>query len=159
MANPLKLPMLGRSLRNVASRPATRRYPVEIRPPFPGARGTLEFDLETCVFCNLCARKCPAVAITCNRDEKYFAIDQLSCIACGVCVDVCNKNSLRLSTEPRHVHTVAEVGSDGTRPGLQEWHKVEAEPTVIPDAGRSNGPDGPKGTAQSKTPEASGAAA
>lgn len=159
MPNPLKLPMVGRSLRNVVSRPATRRYPVEVRPPFAGARGTLEFDLDTCVFCNLCARKCPAVAITCNRDEKYFAIDQLSCIACGVCVDVCNKNSLRLSTAPRHVHTVAEVGSDGRRPGHPEWHKVEVEPTAMPHADRSNGPDESKGPAARETPAASGAAA
>ncbi len=139
MPNPLRLPMLARSLRNAASRPATRRYPIEVRPPFAGARGTLEFDVDTCVFCNLCARKCPAVAITCNRDERYFAIDQLSCIACGLCVEVCNKSSLRLSILPRPVHTVAEVGSDGRRPGRQEWHKVESEAAVGSKDGRPNG--------------------
>ena len=128
MANPLNLPMVTRSLRNLVSRPATRRYPTVVRPPFPGARGTLEFDLESCVLCGLCVRRCPTVALTCIREERLFAIEQLRCIACGVCVDACNKNSLRLSPERRPVHTSAEIGADGRRPGYEEWHKPEPEP-------------------------------
>ena len=72
MANPLNLPMVARSLRNLVSRPATRRYPTVVRPPFPGARGTLEFDLDSCVLCGLCVRRCPTVALTCNRDERLL---------------------------------------------------------------------------------------
>ena len=123
MPNPFDLPMVGRTLRNLVSRPATRRYPVEVRAPFPGSRGTLEFDLDTCVLCGICARRCPAAAITCVREDKYFAIEQLTCIACGVCVEVCNKNSLRLSTDRRAVQTRADAGPDGQRPGHEEWHK------------------------------------
>ncbi len=132
MANPLTLPMAARSLRNLVSRPATRRYPSEVRTPFPGARGTLEFDLETCVFCNLCVRRCPTVALSCSREEQWFAIEQLRCIACGVCVDVCNKNSLRLSVDRRPVHTRAEVGPNGERPGHEEWHTA---PVAVAAAG------------------------
>lgn len=128
MANPLKLPMAGRSLRGLVSRPATRKYPIEVREPFPGARGTLEFDLDSCIFCMLCARKCPTGAITCVRDERYFAIDQLNCIACGICVDVCSRDSLVLSADTRPVRTAAERGPDGARPGHQEWHGVIPEP-------------------------------
>ena len=128
MANPLNLPMVTRSLRNLVSRPATRRYPTVVRPPFPGARGTLEFDLESCVLCGLCVRRCPTVALTCIREERLFAIEQLRCIACGVCVDACNKHSLRLSPERRPVHTSAEIGADGRRPGYEEWHKPDPEP-------------------------------
>ena len=76
----------------------------------------------------LCARKCPTEAITCLRDERYFAIEQLSCIACGVCVDVCSKDSLWLSGERRAVHVAAERGPDGARPGHEEWHGVMPEP-------------------------------
>ncbi len=36
MANPFNLPMVGRSLRNLVSRPATRRYPSEIRAALRG---------------------------------------------------------------------------------------------------------------------------
>jgi ech hydrogenase subunit F len=133
MPNPLKLPMAARALRNLLSRPATRRYPIEVREPFPGARGTLEFDVATCVFCGLCARRCPAAAITCSREDRYFAIEQLTCIACGVCVDVCNKDSLRLSLHRRPVHTRAEAGPDGRRPGREEWHGVLPETVAAAD--------------------------
>jgi formate hydrogenlyase subunit 6/NADH:ubiquinone oxidoreductase subunit I len=128
MANPLNLPMVRRSLRNLVSRPATRRYPTEIRPRFAGARGTLEFDVETCNYCMLCARRCPAAAITVNREARTWAIEQLTCIACGVCVDVCAKKSLTMSVTPRAVHTHAEVGPQGQRPGHEEWHS--ADPAV-----------------------------
>lgn len=134
MANPLRLPMVARSLRNLLSSPATRRYPSELRPPFPGARGTLEFDLETCVLCGLCVRRCPTVALTCDREARLFAIEQLRCIACGVCVDACNKGSLSLSPERRAVHTAAEIGPDGRRPGYEAWHKPNPEPVPGPGA-------------------------
>ncbi|HEY6013223.1 MAG TPA: 4Fe-4S binding protein [Candidatus Limnocylindrales bacterium] len=144
MANPLNLPMVTRSLRNLVSRPATRRYPTVVRPPFKGARGTLEFDLESCVLCGLCVRRCPTVALTCNRDERLFAIEQLRCIACGVCVDACNKHSLSLSPNRRPVHTRAEIGTDGRRPGYEEWHKPEPEPApAAATAAASPGPTEP----------------
>ncbi|HEX8938791.1 MAG TPA: 4Fe-4S binding protein [Candidatus Limnocylindrales bacterium] len=122
MPNPLALPMVRRSVRNLFSPPATRRYPSHVRAAFPGARGTVEFDLSTCVFCNLCARRCPAVAITCDREHWTFAIDQLRCIACGVCAEVCNKGSLRMTTERRAVRGQLDVPGGG-RPGREEWRK------------------------------------
>jgi formate hydrogenlyase subunit 6/NADH:ubiquinone oxidoreductase subunit I len=130
MANPFRLPMVPRALRNLVSRPATRLYPLEVRPRPEGARGTIEFDVDTCNYCMLCARRCPAAAITVSREDRVWAIEQLTCIACGVCVEVCAKKSLTMSTGSRHVHTHAEVGADGRRPGHEEWHK--ALPEVAP---------------------------
>ncbi len=141
MANPFNLPMVGRSLRNLVSRPVTRRYPTETRPHFAGTRGTLEFDIDTCVFCGLCARRCPTVALTCSREDRYFAIEQLRCIACGVCVDLCNKDSLRMSMDAPHVHVRSGAPGD-PRPGHQEWHQQQ------PTAGGPPGPgDATGGTA------------
>jgi len=134
MANPFNLPMVRRSLRNLVSRPATRRYPTEIRPRFAGARGTLEFDVETCNYCTLCMKRCPAAAITVSREDRIWAIEQLTCIACGVCVDVCAKKSLSMSVDSRHVHTMSEVGPQGQRPGHEEWHKP-ADVAPAPVAG------------------------
>ena len=68
------------------------------------------------------------------REDKYFAIEQLTCLACGVCVEVCNKNSLRLSTDRRAVQTRADAGPDGQRPGHEEWHKQDAVAPVTAPA-------------------------
>ena len=122
MANPLRLPMVPRALRNLVSKPATRRYPYEIRERFDGARGTIEFDVETCNYCMLCMRRCPAAAITVVREDRMWSIEHLTCIGCNVCVEVCNKNSLSMAKESKPVHTHAEVGPQGQRPGHEEWH-------------------------------------
>ena len=136
MASPFNLPMVGRSLRNLLSRPATRRYPSETRPHFAGTRGTLEFDLASCVFCGLCARRCPTGALTVSREERFFAIEQLRCIACGVCIDLCNKDSLRMSVDAPHVHLHTGAAPGDPRPGHQEWHQQlpDGSPPVPGDA-------------------------
>ncbi len=119
MANPLHVPMAGRSIRNLLGRPATVRYPVEIRPAVEGSRGMVEFDLASCVFCGLCVRRCPAAAIGCSREERTFSLDLLRCVACGVCAEVCNKGSLRMSTARRPV--MATAGPGAPRPGRRTW--------------------------------------
>jgi ferredoxin len=123
MANPFSLPMMRRSLRNLL-------------PHFAGTRGTLEFDLDTCVFCGLCARRCPTVALTCSREDRFFAIEQLRCIACGVCIDLCNKDSLRMSEDAPHVHLHTGAAPGAPRPGHQEWHQQlpDGSPPVPGDA-------------------------
>jgi ech hydrogenase subunit F len=129
MANPLNLPMVPRALRNVASRPATRRYPTEVRPRFEGARGKIEFDVATCNYCMLCMRRCPAAAITVVREERTWEIEHLRCIACNACVEVCAKKSLSMSNEPRRPQTPADA-HDGHRPGHEEWHSEAPEATA-----------------------------
>lgn len=79
-------------------KPPTSLYPFEPRQAIAGSRGQLEFTKGTCVFCKVCAKKCPTGALTVNRDQKRWAIDRLLCITCGYCVEVCPKKSLSLST-------------------------------------------------------------
>jgi ech hydrogenase subunit F len=115
MANPFQIPMAGRSLRNLFSRPATRLYPLEVRPRFAGARGHVDVDIEKCVFCGLCAKRCPAVAIEVSKERRLFAIEHLRCVACGVCVDACNKESLSMGADAVKVMTGPEGGSARAR--------------------------------------------
>ena len=107
MSNPIRLPMALVTLKNLFSAPQTRRYPDEVRPPYAGFRGHLELDLESCVLCGICDRRCPCGAITVSREDKTLVIEHLHCTACGVCVDACNKHSLRLLPETLEV----QVGS------------------------------------------------
>jgi formate hydrogenlyase subunit 6/NADH:ubiquinone oxidoreductase subunit I len=91
--------MLWRALRNLASRPATRRYPSVKRVRPADARGRLAVDIPTCVFCGLCVRRCPCEAITVSKDDKLFTVEMLRCIHCAACVDACNKGTLRMVPE------------------------------------------------------------
>ncbi len=135
MANPLNLPMVPRALKNLASRPATRRYPYVVREPFAGARGKIQFDVSTCNYCMLCMRKCPAAAITVVRDpgQQTWSIEHLRCIACNVCVEVCAKKSLSMGNNPRKPQTPADA-VDGHRPGHEEWHPQPVEAPCPDDA-------------------------
>ena len=57
--------------------------------------GKVKCNTDECVFCGLCAKTCPADAITVNRDEKKWEVSD-DCIGCGACVDKCPKKCLEL---------------------------------------------------------------
>lgn len=95
--------MLGNILRNLVSRPATRRYPFVKRAPFEGSRGQLQIDADSCVYCGLCSKACPARAIVVSRKPKSWTLDPYRCIVCGYCVEVCPKHCLSMKGEHRPV--------------------------------------------------------
>lgn len=86
---------------NFFHKPPTRLYPKEIRKPFERTRGQIIFNNENCIYCGLCARKCPADAITVNRTDKSWGLNAFRCIICSECVSVCPKKSITLSNERR----------------------------------------------------------
>ena len=47
-----------------------------------------------CVYCTLCAKKCPAGALAVARKEKIWKLDEDKCIGCGTCHDVCPKKAI-----------------------------------------------------------------
>jgi len=89
-------------------KPTTSRYPFEPLQPLPGSRGRLVFTREHCVYCTVCAKKCPTGALVVKRAEKKWAIDRLRCITCGYCVEACPKQSLTLAG----THTPPTVTKD-----------------------------------------------
>ena len=95
-------------LRNLFTRPATRMYPWpgkaegrgamdggrapgREREPHraPASRGHIEIDIEVCIFCGACAKRCPTDAIIVTKAQKEWNIDRLRCCACNACVEVC----------------------------------------------------------------------
>ena len=84
------------ALKNLFSKPATRPYPEQPREYPDRTRGHVEVDIDTCVLCSLCARKCPTGAITVDRAAKLWEIERFGCIQCGCCVETCPKKCLSM---------------------------------------------------------------
>jgi ech hydrogenase subunit F len=98
------------ALRNFLSKPATRLYPFTVRRPYQSQRGHIAIDIHSCIFCGLCARKCPTGALEVNRADKTWQIDRFKCIMCGACVATCPKKCL--SVEPQYSAPAPTKSSD-----------------------------------------------
>lgn len=86
--------MIGNVARNLFSKPATRKYPMVKREPFKDVRGRLDNDIDKCIFCGICERKCPSNAIKVSKTEKSWELDPFKCIICSSCIDSCPKKCL-----------------------------------------------------------------
>ena len=64
--------------------------------PAGKAGGKPENDASKCVYCTLCARKCPQSAITVDRAAKSWKLDAAACVGCGLCAAACPKKCLTL---------------------------------------------------------------
>jgi ech hydrogenase subunit F len=86
------------TIRNLLSRPATRRYPTRVKEPHRTARsrGRIDIDIEACIFCSACAKRCPTDAIIVLKADKEWNIDRLRCCTCNACVEVCPKKCLSM---------------------------------------------------------------
>lgn len=105
MANMLQL-----ITRNFLNKKQTRLFPAAAeRPAFERSRGRIVLDPNTCILCSLCARRCPADAITVDRKEGKWELDALRCIICGECVPACPKKSITMINDRRHATVEKEI--------------------------------------------------
>lgn len=93
------LPMLRTVLGNLFRKPATVAYPAGPKPVCPTARGHVALDVDACIFCSLCARKCPTAAIDVDRAARRWTIRRHDCVLCARCVDACPKKCLAMRPE------------------------------------------------------------
>lgn len=107
--------------KNFFSKPTTRLYPVNPeRKPFERSRGRIIFNPDNCMLCSLCAKKCPADAITVDRNAGKWELNSFRCIICGECVNSCPKKCITMSNERRH--SAAETP-------IETFHKEIPKPT------------------------------
>lgn len=92
--------MIRNIVRNLFHRPATRKYPFEQREPIAGSRGHLKNDIDACIFCGLCVRRCPSAALAVTKNPKSWTFDPYRCVVCGACVEVCPKKCLSMDPQP-----------------------------------------------------------
>jgi ech hydrogenase subunit F len=92
--------LIGNIFTNLTRKPATRPYPAVRRQAPAGARGRLKIDIDACIFCSLCQKRCPANALDVSRQPKNWTLDPYRCIVCGYCVEACPKKCL--SMDPEH---------------------------------------------------------
>lgn len=86
-------------LKNFISKPVTEKYPFTPKVYPEKARGSINIEIEKCIFCSICQRKCPTFAIGVDKGAKSWEIDRLSCISCGYCVEVCPKKCLDIDNK------------------------------------------------------------
>lgn len=96
-------------IKNLLSKPATNQYPAVPREYPENSRGHVEIDIDNCIMCGICSRKCMSGAITVDRADKTWSIERMGCVQCQACVNACPKKCLTMAsgyTEPSTQKTV-----------------------------------------------------
>lgn len=116
--------MFGNVLKSLFAGPATRNYPVEKRPAFPETRGQLVgINAETCIYCGICEKKCPALAITVEKPTKTWTMDPYKCVVCGICAEACPKKCMEMSVDYRQPVTRKSHVTQ-TKPATEEMKEL-----------------------------------
>lgn len=85
--------------KNLAEGPITRRYPKVTRTYTPVTRGHIDIKINDCIFCGLCMRRCPTLAIESSKERKEWQIDRLKCCTCNLCVEICPTKCLSMENQ------------------------------------------------------------
>ena len=106
----------------VLSRPATRLYPFEKRSFYKNTRGSVSIEMDKCILCGICQKKCPTLAIIVTKAARDWQINRLRCISCNACVEACPKKCLHM--ENMYSPAVVVKGADDT---FHQEEKLTAE--------------------------------
>ena len=106
----------GRVLKNLFSRPATTKYPLKPKQYFARTRGHIRIDIDECIFCRMCEKRCPVRVIRVDRADKSWQIERFGCIQCGECVSVCPKHCLYMENK---------YATPGPRKRTDRFHQEE----------------------------------
>ncbi|MGI6105055.1 MAG: 4Fe-4S binding protein [Raoultibacter sp.] len=94
------------TLSSIFKRPETIQYPAQTRFVPDGLKGHIAIDIESCIFCGICEKRCPAGAITVDKPATSWSIDPFRCVQCNSCVYECPEDSLTM--EPSYTAVAVE---------------------------------------------------
>lgn len=82
----------------MVKQPVTVCYPQEKLTAPERLRGHIVNDMDVCICCGMCARRCPAGALAVDRKGGTWSIDPYACVVCGECIESCPKHCLSMDT-------------------------------------------------------------
>jgi formate hydrogenlyase subunit 6/NADH:ubiquinone oxidoreductase subunit I len=85
--------------KNVIHGPYTTLYPVKPKENFERTRGKVAIDVDDCILCGLCMRRCPTGAIKVDKPKNTWSKDRFKCIQCNYCGEVCPKKCLKMDNQ------------------------------------------------------------
>jgi ech hydrogenase subunit F len=91
--------LAGTVLKSLSRPPATRLYPFVPRVYETKTRGHIDIEIEKCILCGICDRRCPTQAISVTKAERNWSIERLRCIQCSSCVELCPTKCLSMGTQ------------------------------------------------------------
>jgi ech hydrogenase subunit F len=62
-------------------------------------KGRINNDIDLCILCGICEKKCPAAAIRVDKSESTWVLDPFSCVQCYSCIRACPKKSLSMEAQ------------------------------------------------------------
>ncbi len=120
---------LGGVLGSLFKEPATSAYPFKKREFPERTRGSIAIDIDACIFCGACEKRCPSSAIKVDRKTKTWSIDRMGCVQCENCVNGCPKKCL--STDNQYTAPATTKTVDTFK---QETAEEAHQATALPKA-------------------------
>jgi ech hydrogenase subunit F len=145
--------LAGTVLKSLASRPATRLYPYAKREPFARTRGRIAIEIDACIHCGICMRRCPTQAIDVDKAALTWGIERLRCIQCNSCVELCPTKCLSMETAMPDATFGSDYVQSTAKPKPPKPAPApKAEAAAAPAPAPAEKPDAPAGSADAPAP-------
>ena len=101
----------GMTLKSIFKKPETIQYPAQQKEAAPGLKGHIALDIDNCILCGICMKRCPCSAIEVSKADRTWVINRFRCVQCGHCVRSCPKQCLVMEPTYASVTTTMQTES------------------------------------------------